>query len=129
MTEKPIGYQIRFRLLADSRLDLNDIATDLRLDHENFITDDVNPVVCTPADFSPKGSWTKALIRQYEAQEGLFNQNITPGGVARVKPTTNRTGTFLFFCVTRMTASEKVTPEEFYICLLSLRERVLLEKT
>ena len=127
VTEKPIGYQIRFRLPTDLSLDFNDFGTDLHLYQEDFITDSVNPVVCTPADFNPRGSLTKAFLREYKAQQELFNQKVGPGGVARIKPMTNRTGTFLFFCVTRMTMKERIAPEVFYNCLLSLRDMAFRE--
>ena len=61
VTERSIGYQIRFRLFTDLSLDFNDFETDLHLYQEDFITDNVNPVVCTPADFTPKGNLTEAF--------------------------------------------------------------------
>ena len=123
VTKKPIGYHIRFRLPRDLKLDLDDVETDLGWHQEDFITDNVNPVVCNPADFSLKGSLTKAFLREYKAQQDLFNQKAGPSGVARIKPMTDRTSMFLFLCVTRITVMEKTTPEVFYRCLCVVLKR------
>ena len=119
--EKPVGYEIEFRLPRDF------IPYDacITLSKDDFITQSRNPVICIPADCKPRGGMAKAFFRELKPSEELFNQKIMPGGVALLSPNFQTNQNYVFFCITRTSAKDEFNAELYYKCLLSLRDLVL----
>ena len=78
-------------------------------------------VFSIPADCKPKGGLAKAIFREEQPQEKLFNQRHVPGGVAVLEVDSPQTR-FMFFCITRVSCKDDADPELYYQCLCTLRE-------